>query len=381
MKFTGLLFVGCFVLLLQACQDQAVRNYHPRVHVSKKIPKKTIISLIKHDTLCITAVGDIMLGTSYPNSNTLPPDSGKNSFKKVEKYLEGTDVTFGNLEGTLLDTGAPAHYKLHLKSTAYLFRMPVLCGNVLKDAGFNTLSIANNHIGDFGDNGRLSTMKTLDSCGINYAGLMSHPNSIFIINGVRYGFCAFAPNAQTLSILDLKSAARIITRLKQQCDVVIVAFHGGCEGPAYEHITFKQESYFGEKRGNVHAFAHNAIDAGADVVLGTGPHVSRAMELYKGRLIAYSLGNFCTYRSVSVAGVCGIAPLLKIYLNKKGEFLNGRIIAVKQTHDSGLQADSLNLAIKRIRFLTQTDFPQGALVIADDGVITKQLVVDTLKDE
>ena len=204
MKISSLLFVGCFILLLQACQDQAV-HYPHRQHPSKKALKKIVIVPVKHNTLCITAVGDIMLGTSYPNSNTLPPDSGKSSFKAVKKYLAGADVAFGNLEGTLLDTGAPAHYKLHLKSTAYLFRMPAQCGKVLKDAGFNTLSIANNHIGDFGDNGRLSTMKTLDSCGINYAGLISHPTSIFTVNGVRYGFCAFAPNAQTVSILDLKT--------------------------------------------------------------------------------------------------------------------------------------------------------------------------------
>ena len=380
MKIPGLLLVGCFILMLQACQDQAVHDPAYR-HPLKKLPKKIVIVPVKHDTLCITAVGDIMLGTSYPNSNTLPPDSGKSSFKAVKKYLAGADVAFGNLEGTLLDTGAPAHYKLHLKSTAYLFRMPAQCGKVLKDAGFNTLSIANNHIGDFGDNGRLSTMKTLDSCGINYAGLISHPTSVFTVNGVRYGFCAFAPNAQTVSILDLKNAAQIIAQLKQQCDIIIVAFHGGCEGPAYEHIVFKQESFFGEKRGDVHAFAHNAIDAGADVVLGTGPHVSRAMELYKGRLIAYSLGNFCTYKSVSVAGVCGIAPLLKIYINKKGEFLNGRIIAVKQTHEKGLEPDSLNRVVKRLGFLTQADFPRGGLMITDDGVITKQAVADTLKDE
>src|ERR1700744_5851866 len=223
MKISSLLFVGCLILMLQACQDQAVHN-PPHRHPPKRIPKKIVIVPIRHDTLCITAVGDIMLGTSYPNANTLPPDRGRSSFKAVKKYLAGADVAFGNLEGTLLDTGVPAPYKLHLKTTAYLFKMPALCGKVLKDAGFNTLSIANNHIGDFGDNGRASTMKMLDSCGINYAGLMSHPTSIFTVNGVRYGFCAFAPNAQTLSILDLKNAAQIITQLKQQCDVIIVAF-------------------------------------------------------------------------------------------------------------------------------------------------------------
>jgi poly-gamma-glutamate capsule biosynthesis protein CapA/YwtB (metallophosphatase superfamily) len=375
MRISRLLFAGYMILTLQACLQPAVPVQQAAPPV-KIIPQKIVITTVRHDTLCITAVGDIMLGTSYPVNNTLPPDSGKNSFKAIQQYLQNTDVAFGNLEGTLLDSGAPAHYKLHFKSTAYLFRMPRRCGMVLKDAGFNTLSIANNHIGDFGDKGRLSTTKTLDSCGINYAGLLSHATTIFEINGIKYGFCAFAPNAQTVSILDLKNAAQLITQLKQQCNVVIVAFHGGCEGPAYEHITFKDESYIGERRGNVHAFAHNAIDAGADIVLGTGPHVSRAMEVYKSRFIAYSLGNFCTYKCISVAGVCGIAPILKVYVNKKGEFLNGRIIAVKQTHENGLQPDSLNLAIKRIKLLTETDFPLGELRIGDDGVITK--AIDTV---
>ncbi len=99
--------------------------------------------------------------------------------------------------------------------------------------------------------------------------------------------------------------------LKQQCDIVIVSFHGGGEGTGFEHVPFKIESYNNEKRGDVHAFAHNAIDAGADLILGNGPHVCRAMELYKNRLIAYSLGNFCTYRSVSVEGIGGLAPLLE----------------------------------------------------------------------
>ncbi|MGZ3928244.1 MAG: CapA family protein, partial [Mucilaginibacter sp.] len=112
------------------------------------------------------------------------------------------------------------------------------------------------------------------------------------------------------------------------------------------------------------------IDAGADIVLGNGPHVSRAMEKYKGRLIAYSLGNFCTYKSVSVAGVCGMAPLLKVYLNKKGEFLNGNIISFRQTHEKGLIRDTLNRVVKRIKLLTAKDFPESGLDIDDDGSVT-----------
>jgi hypothetical protein len=180
-------------------------------------------------------------------------------------------------------------------------------------------------------------------------------------------------------LLVLQDATQLIQQLKQQCDVLIVAFHGGGEGVGFEHVPFKMESFHGEKRGDVAKFAHAAVDAGADVVLGTGPHVSRAVEVYKNRMIAYSLGNFCTYKSVSVAGICGIAPILKIYINKKGEFLNARIISVKQTHDGGLQPDSLNGAAQRIRMLTMMDFPQSGVDISDDGVIVKsEMKVDTV---
>jgi poly-gamma-glutamate capsule biosynthesis protein CapA/YwtB (metallophosphatase superfamily) len=376
MKILNLVFALSIVLALSACQEQLDQQQDQveTPHVTHPKPKPVIVRPQQHDTLCIAAVGDIMLGTSYPDSTTLPPDSARSSFMAVADYLHGNDITFGNLEGTLLDEGDPAPYKLHLRSKGWLFRMPVNYGFILKDAGFNLLSIANNHIGDFGDPGRQSTMQILDSVGIKYAGLLSHPVDTFKVNGVKYGFCAFAPNSQVEPLLDLQNAAQIIQQLKQTCDVVIVAFHGGGEGTGFEHVPFTMESFHGEKRGDVHLFAHNAIDAGADVVLGTGPHVSRAVEVYKDRFIAYSLGNFCTYRSVSVAGICGIAPLLKIYVNKKGEFLNGRIISVKQSHDGGLQPDTLNNAVKRIRMLTLTDFPNSGLSIDDNGLIAKNVM-------
>ncbi len=370
MKIHWLLVVGLTLCLASCQQPQPVANYHP-VHHKKSNPPKAVI--VAHDstrdTLCIAAVGDIMLGSSYPDNSKLPPDSAKDSFKPVLKYLDKADIVFGNLEGTLLDSGTPASYKKKLE-TAYLFRMPTHYGQVLKDAGFNLLSIANNHITDFDTAGSISTTKTLDSYGIHYAGLESCPTTIFVRNGVKYGFCAFAPNAHTVPLLDLRNSRRIIRELKKECDILIVSFHGGAEGPLYEHIPFKMESYLNGKRGDVHVFAHSAIDAGADIVLGNGPHVSRAMEQYKGRLIAYSLGNFCTYRSVSVAGVCGMAPLLKVNLNKKGEFLNGNIISFRQTHENGLVRDTLNRVVKRIKLLTEKDFPISGLDIDDDGLLT-----------
>lgn len=372
-----LLTAACLALFLQAC------NHPPnKKQILAPAPKPkpdtatTAVAAVQPDSsISIAAVGDMMLGTSYPNNYTLPPDSAKNSFNVIAGELRNADVTFGNLEGSLLDGGSPAHYKLHQRSKAYLFRMPTAYAGVFKNAGFNLLSLANNHIGDFGDTGRMSTTRVLDSIGINYGGLLSHPSAVFERNGIKYGFCAFAPNANTLPILDLKNATRIISELKQRCDILIVSFHGGGEGVAYEHVPFAMESFISEKRGDVNAFAHNAIDAGADIILGNGPHVSRAIEVYKNRLIAYSLGNFCTYKSVSVAGVCGLAPLLKVKLNKKGEFLNGRIISLRQAHDKGLELDTLNRAAIRIRELTETDFPDAGLLISDTGEISLNPVI------
>ena len=372
MKASFYCIVLTLILLITSCRDEQKIKIHAQRPV--KIPNRNEsvkpAAVIPADSISITAVGDIMLGSSYPDTRTLPPDSGKGSFAAALNELRSTLVTFGNLEGTLLNTGAPAHYKLHLLTKGYLFRMPEDYGGILKKAGFNLLSLANNHIGDFGDNGRVNTMKVLDSLGINYGGQLSHPSAIIHVNGITLGFCAFSPNSQALSILDLRQATKIIQNLKQQCDIVIVSFHGGGEGSAFEHVPFKMESYYNEKRGNVHAFAHNAIDAGADVLLGNGPHVCRAMEIYKKRLIAYSLGNFYTYRNVNVLGVCGLAPLLKLNINKKGEFLNGRIVSYKQTHERGLQIDSLDTASKKIKSLTSKDFPNTELLITDDGRIS-----------
>jgi len=360
-------------LLLPGCINPAAQKAITKEAVT--LAADTISAPTPVDTtISIAAVGDMMLGTTYPDSTALPPDSGRRSFKYALKDLQEADLAFGNLEGVLLDTGAPLAMKLKFKSKPYLFKMPEKFGDIFKDAGFDVLSVANNHTNDFGLKGRNSTVKILDSLGIHYAGLKTYPTKTFVIKGVKYGFCAFSPNSQTVSLLDIKGAADIIKELKQQSDIVIVSFHGGGEGVDFEHVPLADESYKGERRGNVTAFAHAAIDAGADVILGNGPHVSRAMELYKNRLIAYSLGNFCTYRSVSVAGVCGMAPLLKLRITKKGQFLDGRIVSYKQTHDKGLMPDTLNRASKRIKLLTETDFEQPGLIISETGTITPAMI-------
>jgi hypothetical protein len=326
---------------------------------------------IINDTISIIGVGDMMLGTNYPSTQYLPPNDGKDILSPVKDILLNADVTFGNLEGSVLDSGG---YPKNCKdpSKCYIFRMPTRYVKYLKDAGFDVVSNANNHAGDFGDPGRISTMKTLKEAGIFYSGQTSMPYTTFEINGVKYGFCAFSPNTGTMDISDIPGAVKIVKHLDSISDIVIVSFHGGAEGGTHRHVTRKTEIFLGEDRGNVYEFSHSLIDAGADVVFGHGPHITRAVELYKDRFIAYSLGNFCTYARFSLSGFAGVAPIVKVFVNKKGEFIKGQIFAIKQPGEGGPVIDNSNKVIKEIIELTTADFPETPLLIKETGEITKK---------
>ncbi len=320
------------------------------------------------DTINITAVGDIMLGSAYPSKLNLPPNDGLKSFEAVDTFLKG-DIIFGNLEGCFLNSGNSNKCKGLNPNSCYAFRMPDRYGDIIKKAGFNVLSVANNHVGDFDTRGRKNTGKILDSLEIHYAGQLDKPFELFEIDSIKYAFCAFAPNENTVSINDIPKAKLLVSELKKQADIVIVSFHGGGEGAKFEHINRKNEIFYKENRGNVYAFAHAVIDAGADVVLGHGPHVTRAVEVYKNKFIAYSLGNFCTYGMFSLKGPNGFAPLLQLKVNSKGDFLYADIISVKQDKINGLTLDNDNNAFKKIKYLTEIDFPKNILKFENNRIV------------
>jgi poly-gamma-glutamate capsule biosynthesis protein CapA/YwtB (metallophosphatase superfamily) len=326
------------------------------------------ITPASHDTVTIMAVGDLMPGTNFPSADYLPPDDGKHIFHPVKELLQNADLTFGNLEGALLDSGGTVK-KCQDMSKCYAFRIPEHYINYFTEAGFDLLNIANNHSGDFGNTGRTSTMKVLDAAGIYYAGLRSCPSVIFQKDGLTYGFCAFSPFTGTMDILQTDTAKAIVAHLDSLCDIVIVSIHAGAEGAAYRHVTRQTELFYDEDRGNMYEFSHAMIDAGADVILGHGPHVTRAAELYKNRFIAYSLGNFCTYARFNLKGSNGVAPAIKIFTNSKGEFLKARVYSIKQTGEGGPVPDDENTALKELIELTASDFPESPLTISPEGMI------------
>ena len=314
--------------------------------------------------------GDIMLGSNYPSSAKLPPHDGQELLREVKAILQNADVTFGNLEGSLLDNGGTVK---PCNKGCYFFRMPTRYASYLVEAGFDVMSIANNHMGDFGETGRMNTVKVLQENGIAYAGLEEVcETAIFEINGIKYGFCAFAPNKATVRITNIEYAKQLVSGLDSICDIVIVSFHGGAEGQPHNRVTRKTETFYGENRGNVYEFAHAVIDAGADIVFGHGPHVVRAAELYKDRLIMYSLGNFCTSGDFNINGANGYAPIVKIYTDETGYFLRGEIISAMQPDKKGPVIDANHSAAKEIKRLTELDFPQSLLEISNEGNIERK---------
>jgi hypothetical protein len=320
--------------------------------------------------IVITGVGDIMMGSAFPDARLLPPsDNPYLLLESVADTLSSSDITFGNLEGSFLDSGEPWK-KCRDTTICYLFRMPERYVSALVSSGFDILSVANNHFGDFGPPGRTRTKHILDSVGIKYAGLVEHPWSIFRKDSILYGFCAFAPNSGTVNLNETEEAAAIVRMLSDTCDIVIVSFHGGAEGADFQHVPKTEEIFHGENRGDVYHFAHTMIDNGADVVFGHGPHVTRAIEVYRNRFISYSMGNFCTYGHINLAGPNGLAPIVKINVDTEGRFLSGRIVPVYQTWPGGVRYDYNRKVIAKIRDLMAADFPDESIVLSVNGDIS-----------
>lgn len=322
------------------------------------------------DTISIIGVGDIMLGTSYP-AGFLPPDDGKHLLDPVAKVLQNANISFGNHEGTLFD-GKGVPKQCANPSLCYAFKSPEHYAQYLKKAGFDLMSVANNHTGDFGPEARERTMQVLQANGIASSGTTAKPFVVLEKGGVKYGLASFAPNNGTQSINNHAEAKRIVSHLDSICDIVIVSFHGGAEGISKQHVPRKNEIFLGENRGDVYKFSRAVIDAGADVVFGHGPHVTRAIDLYKDRFIIYSLGNFATYGRFNLKGPAGIAPIMKVFVDRNGKFLKGQIIATKQIGEGEPVLDESKQVVEKIRQLTKEDFPESLLKITDSGEVKRK---------
>jgi len=314
-------------------------------------------------TVTIAAVGDTMLG----NTPTLPAHPG--TYLALVREALRAPITFGNLEGTL--TTATDSKCGSGSSDCFAFRVPPSYAGYLRKAGFDVLNSANNHSHDFGAAGVRQTSAALAAHGIAQTGLRGQI-AVVEEGGVRVAFVGFAPYSNVSNLLDLLAAAALIHTAGRRADLVVAYMHAGAEGASRTHVTGLEEFFLGEDRGNPEAFAHMAVRQGADLVLASGPHVLRGMEIYRHHLIAYSLGDFASFHNFNTDGVLGLSAVLRVTLGPNGWFRDGRIVSVKLNDEGRPAHDRSGAAARLIARLSHQDFGARGVRVLAHGRIVKR---------
>lgn len=281
------------------------------------------ISFAQAATLQI--VGDVLLGTDYPTGSYTHPSQAQ--LKSVKSMVHGADLLLGNYEGTFCQSKiTPKKCENH--KNCYAFKLPPNEAVVLKNLGFDYLSHANNHAYDFEELCLASTLAAFHSQGILTSGLKD-TYSRFVVSGIRITIISFHSSQHFNSTLDLARVKERIEPHRETSDFIVVYFHGGAEGKSAVQVPEGNEFFLGENRGDVRSFAHQAIDSGANLVVGSGPHVIRGSETYKGKLIAYSLGDFIfpVARDTESFEPYGISLQVEIGTNKE---INYRWVSFKR---------------------------------------------------
>ncbi|MCY1142549.1 CapA family protein [Actinoplanes sp. Pm04-4] len=316
-------------------------------------------------TVTLSATGDIMMSNA---PGRMPPRDGAGFFDSVKEAL-ASDLVMGNLEQPLTaDTGTS---KCGAAATnCFAFRSPTSYAKHLKDGGFDLVNTANNHSKDFGTQGARNTRAVLDETGIKATG-NTDEITVTEVNGIKVAVVGFSSYAGANSLIDLDQARSVVEAAKGEADLVVVQVHMGAEGADQQHVKPGTETFFGENRGDPMKFSRAVIDAGADLVVGHGPHVLRGMEFYKGKLIAYSLGNFAGGgRTLSRTGVLKYGGILHVTLRKDGSYEGGKLLSTYMNSNGLPTRDESNeQGRKLVAQLSKADFPETGPSFGADGSI------------
>ena len=338
------------------------------MNIKKIIIISILLSLfvnILNAEIILSFVGDVMTGSDYPDKSYLPSNEGKDIFKSVENYFKNSDINFANLEGAIANTNTQSSKR---SKNSYSFRMPPYMANRIAEAGFNIVAVANNHSRDFGDKGYKQTQEYLKNAEIKIVGNILNTATIIEIKNKKIGFLAFYYfSYANNSIQDITSAKALVEKTKKECDFLVVSFHGGAEGGNMYRVPKTTEMFYGENRGDVYKFARAVSDAGADLIIGHGPHVLRAMEIYNNSFIAYSLGNFVGYKQFSLAGNNGISAILQITLNDNLKIDSAKVIPIKLINGGIPSVDDSKESINKLNNYADLDFPNGGVKFNSEG--------------
>lgn len=360
--------IGIFVRFGQVQRSLAATEEEAIPLLPGKEPEYTPLpgfDLPESDYITIQAVGDVIPGTNYPN-HRLPRDRNQLIPKSVRAYLQRADLLLGNLETSL--TTYPYSSKDINQGQIFAFRSPPAYAQLFADVGFDVFNMANNHALDFGKVGFRDTVNNLAAVGIETLG---HKNQILYkqVRNVPVAMIGFTTYDIYNSMHDLETAKALVQEARSNANLVIISMQAGAEGTGAMHVKNQTEYFYGEDRGNSMKFARTMIDAGADLVIGHGPHVPRAMEIYKGKLIAYSLGNFIGYQTLSTEGETGYSMILEVKMNPYGELVGSKIIPVRMNRQGIPQIDQRFTTVSLLRYLNKNDFPDNPIKINKKGEI------------
>jgi poly-gamma-glutamate capsule biosynthesis protein CapA/YwtB (metallophosphatase superfamily) len=305
---------------------------------------------------------------TFGTLGSYPAGGATSLLSAVKPDLRG-DLTIGNLESALGDLSM-SKCAPH-ESDCYQFEAPDDTAQELRRDGFAAVNVANNHTLDAGAAGEQSTDAALDAARLKYAG---RPGQVTYLSrdGIKIALLGFAPWSYDADALDIPAAEALVRQARQHAQVVIVMEHLGAEGDGAQQVKPGEEYYLGQDRGNSIAFTHGVIDAGADLVVGSGPHVLRGFQWYHGHLIAYSLGNFCGYDTFGLDSVTSVSAMLHITLSASGQFVGGSITSLRLVAPGEPEPDPADTAIGMINSLSHADFAgNGAARISAAGKIIK----------
>jgi len=321
----------------------------------------------KAATITLSATGDVIMGSA---PDRLPADDGAHFFDSVRGAL-ASDLVMGNLEQPITNDTGTSKCGSPARAHCFAFRSPPSYASHLKAAGFDLMNTANNHSRDFGAAGFHNTVDALTAAGLQYTGVEDQITTV-TVKGTKVAVIGFSPYAGANNLNDLAHARAVVQRAKQQADLVVVQAHLGAEGTDRQHVKSGSEIYFGENRGDPIAFTHAVIDAGADVVIAHGPHVLRGMQFYKGKLIAYSLGNFAGGgKTLSSDGVLKYGGVLHVTLTKDGAFAGGQFLSTYLSSTGVPTRDSTGEKGRSlVASLSADDFGATAARIGRNGSIS-----------
>jgi poly-gamma-glutamate capsule biosynthesis protein CapA/YwtB (metallophosphatase superfamily) len=318
------------------------------------------------ESISLSATGDIILGNAPAG---LPANDGEGFFDDVAKALKA-DLVMGNLEQPLTGDTGVSKCGRPPRPNCFAFRAPPEYAAHLKEAGFEVLNMANNHGKDFGPAGFRNTRKALEAEGLEHTGAEGEI-AVVEVKGVKVAVVGFAPYAGLNDLNDIPAAEALVEKADEQADVVVVQVHMGAEGANEVHVKPGNETFYGENRGDPIRFSHAVIDAGADLVVGHGPHVLRGMEFYNDRLIAYSLGNFAGGGgTLTRTGRLAWGGVLKVSLTRDGTFAGGRFLSTRMNSAGVPTRDTAENSAGLVREVSAEDFGDSAARIDDDGKIT-----------